>query len=246
MSDWDDPDDALGAQLRRLFEDDRLELRTRAGAEQVIVAGARRRRRRRATLVAGGGVLTALVLVVGGLLVKGLRDTTAEHTTQAAAPQLSVQSSWSSPPQSTVESGFPEGQGVASEVLGPHGYRSLMLGMSYQDAAATGMLPGDGDGRPPAPQSCVTYPLSAGSARIGEVTISGTNGIVRFRVWNARTPEGVTPGTGLKHLSSAYADFAPVDYGFYSASTGTGARYYFTVTNDTVTEVQLSATGIAC
>ncbi|MFD2397755.1 hypothetical protein ACFSVJ_14720 [Prauserella oleivorans] len=46
MNDWDD--DAVGAELRRLFGDERLDVRPAPDADRAIVSGARRRRRRRA------------------------------------------------------------------------------------------------------------------------------------------------------------------------------------------------------
>lgn len=61
-------DDELGAELRTLFDDDRLDLRPHVGAGASIVAGARRVRRRRAALT-GGGVSTVVVAVVSGALL---------------------------------------------------------------------------------------------------------------------------------------------------------------------------------
>jgi hypothetical protein len=61
------PDDGLDAELRRLFEDERLAVQPKADAGQMIVAGAQRRRRRRAALTSAGGVTMAAVLIAGGL-----------------------------------------------------------------------------------------------------------------------------------------------------------------------------------
>jgi hypothetical protein len=67
------PDDEFEAELRRLFEDDRLAVQPKADAGQMIVAGAQRRRRRRAALTSAGGVTMAAVLIAGGLTFGNLR-----------------------------------------------------------------------------------------------------------------------------------------------------------------------------
>jgi hypothetical protein len=61
-------DDELDAELRRLFGDERLDMRPKSDAPQAIVAGVQRiRRRRRAVRTAAGSVAVAALLVAGGL-----------------------------------------------------------------------------------------------------------------------------------------------------------------------------------
>ncbi|MGA6165970.1 hypothetical protein [Amycolatopsis magusensis] len=64
-------DDELAGQLRRLFDDERLELRPQPDAGQLIVAGAKRRRVRRRRMTVAGGALGVAALVAGGVALTG-------------------------------------------------------------------------------------------------------------------------------------------------------------------------------
>lgn len=88
--------DDLDAELRRLFEDDRLDVRPGAHASTRILAGARRIRRRRAVLTATGGTLTAVVLVGAGLVLGQVRS----PQTDTAAPVLVPRTSETGSPAS--------------------------------------------------------------------------------------------------------------------------------------------------
>ncbi|SFJ57976.1 hypothetical protein [Amycolatopsis sacchari] len=100
-------EDELDAELRRLFADERLDVRPRDDAPATILAGARRVRARRRALTATGGALTAVVLVALGLVLGQVR---APHT-DTAAPVRQPTSSGSafpsadSPSPSVVEPG---------------------------------------------------------------------------------------------------------------------------------------------
>ncbi|MBK1784423.1 hypothetical protein [Prauserella cavernicola] len=104
MNDWDG-DDRLGAELRRLFGDERLDMNPRADSGKAIVAGAQRRRKRRAAMATGGGTLAVLALVGGTLAVSTLRggDEPA-NVPPAAMPQTSPTTSQAlSSPSSSVD-----------------------------------------------------------------------------------------------------------------------------------------------
>ena len=60
-------DDELDAELRRLFGDERLAVRPKADAPEVIVAGARRIKLRRTAMMASSGAVVAVVMVAGSL-----------------------------------------------------------------------------------------------------------------------------------------------------------------------------------
>lgn len=105
-------DDEFDAELRRLFDDERLSVRPRAGAEQAIVAGAQRVRRRRTVLASGGGTLAVAALVVGTVALTGnstqggqvpplAADTTS--SAEASATMVPPQSSPSSPSTAPTE-----------------------------------------------------------------------------------------------------------------------------------------------
>lgn len=91
-------EDALDAELRRLFDDERLTLRPREDATTTILTGARRLRRRRAAYTATGGALAALVLVSGGVAVNWVRSPQTETAAHAASPSLSLSTDASSSP----------------------------------------------------------------------------------------------------------------------------------------------------
>ncbi|HET6505000.1 MAG TPA: hypothetical protein VFG87_29980 [Amycolatopsis sp.] len=74
----DDSGGDLDGELRRLFDDKRLAVPPRAGAEDIVVAGARRIRRRRAALATAGGALAVVALAGGVLALGGLRTGPAQ------------------------------------------------------------------------------------------------------------------------------------------------------------------------
>lgn len=97
MSTEENNHDELDAELRRLFEDERLTMRPRDDAPATILAGARRLRRRRAAYTTAGGALAALVLVSGGLAVSWMRSPQTDTAAPAAPPSLSLSTDASSP-----------------------------------------------------------------------------------------------------------------------------------------------------
>ncbi|TNC27377.1 RodZ family helix-turn-helix domain-containing protein [Amycolatopsis alkalitolerans] len=116
--------DELDTELRRLFADDRLDIRPDEAAPARVLAGARRIRRRRAALTATGGTLTAVVLVTAGLLLGPLRP--ASTNTAAPVEDSTTRATGSSAPltanpvnpapgsQSTAESTGSTGQSEPS------------------------------------------------------------------------------------------------------------------------------------
>lgn len=82
--------DDLDTELRRLFGDERLDVRPSEDAPTRIVAGARRVRRRRAALTASGGALTIVVLVSAGLVLGQLRPTQTDTAAPVLQPTLSA------------------------------------------------------------------------------------------------------------------------------------------------------------
>lgn len=83
MSNEDELDDGL----RRLFADDRLAIRPKPDAHQLIVAGAKRARKRRDIALIGGGSLTAVLVIVGGMLLASPRF---DGDQQVAGPRLTT------------------------------------------------------------------------------------------------------------------------------------------------------------
>ncbi|GAA1953441.1 hypothetical protein [Amycolatopsis minnesotensis] len=95
------PDEELDTELRRLFGDERLDVRPQAGAEHAILDGARRIRRRRSAVTAGAGALTAAMLVGGGLVFATApsQNAAAPSAEELARAQASSASSVALPPQ---------------------------------------------------------------------------------------------------------------------------------------------------
>ncbi|OXM74349.1 MULTISPECIES: hypothetical protein [Amycolatopsis] len=265
------PDDELGDELRRLFDDDRLAITPAPGAESTIVRGARRRRRQRTAVAASGGVLTAVLLVTLGLVAErqdpgvhqAARPTTSAPATTTdgpgpvvvppsfpelpvppAPPTSTTTATPAPPPSGTSRPAPPSSSGASARpepattaVLGPTGYRQLRLGMSFDEAKATGML-ADAD---TAPTECIGYRLIEGMANIATVTISPADGVVVFAATGARTPENVGIGSTVAELRNAYPDLT-AGAGNYRAATGSGANYTFYVdSTDTVVSWELGA-----
>lgn len=269
-------DDELTGRLQQLFADARLDLPPRPDAAQAVVAGARRRRRRRTAAATAGGVLAVVLLVGGSLTIADFRSAKHQATLPAAgqpafAPSASeppsppVEPASPTPmatpsaerinpgpdPRSADRSTFPTmslspespraGQ-MTGTVVGPSGYSRLRLGMTFEAAKATGMLAGTEN----PPPGCATYLLSEGSGMVSGVVISPTDGIVRFQVSGAHTPEGIRIGSTLAQLQSSYGDLARSSPG-YTASAGPGGTYVFAVNDGgTVTSVQLTTPASAC
>ncbi|GAB3575993.1 hypothetical protein GCM10027445_39320 [Amycolatopsis endophytica] len=268
------PDDELGAELRRLFDDERLAVHAAPDAGDAILSGIRRRRRRRNALAVSGGVLTAAVLVSAGLLVASPDPAVHEAAPSTTAPRAPTTSApgpvvvpptfpsepvppptstglppsgvpvpptsapATQPPKSTSgrSSARPAPAAVAA-VLGPTGYAALRLGMSFDDAKATGMLAGAGA----APAECTVYRLTEGTGSVASVTISPTGGVVVFTATGARSPENVGTGSTVTELRNAYPDLT-AGAGNYSAATGSGAHYTFYVNSaETVVHWELVA-----
>jgi hypothetical protein len=92
----------LEDELTRLFQDERLDVRVAADAEQTVVAGARRVRRRRIALVSAAGVLSVSALAAGAVFL--VRPTPTP--TEVGGPQLTITSSTPSPvPPTTATTG---------------------------------------------------------------------------------------------------------------------------------------------
>jgi hypothetical protein len=103
-------DDELDAELRRLFGDERLTVRSKTDAPEAIVAGARRIRRRRTAMMSASGAVVAVVLVGGSLTFGPFRsqDNVAAMNTsvlKTGAPPQVVNGSM--PPVPTAETSTP-------------------------------------------------------------------------------------------------------------------------------------------
>ncbi|HEY0807281.1 MAG TPA: hypothetical protein VGD84_19595 [Pseudonocardiaceae bacterium] len=219
-----DPQRDLDAELRRLFADDRLDVPVSRHASATVVAGARRRRRNRMAMATAGGVAAMAAIVFAAATLSGLVHPT--DRVSAADPSSGIVLS-TTITTTTPTAAPPSAQADSAAVLGPDGYGDLLLGMSWQDALASGEL------RQSAPLSsagCLRYsvvvdtpvrklpvtptPNASGSAPatalpplpvVAELVVSVRNGVVQVIAGPLlRTPEGVGVGTSRDVLADVY------------------------------------------
>ncbi len=130
-----------------------------------------------------------------------------------------------------------------SLTLSPAGVGPLRLGMSPQQAAATGAMGRYRDADPTSPGSCGTAP-PAGSYRSGDFTgLFVDNKLVRFYVTASSrlsTPQGISVGSPSSMIASVPGTRSeqPEPYGAGTNVTVTtgGAGYLFTVSQGAITE----------
>jgi hypothetical protein len=88
--------------------------------------------------------------------------------------------------------------------IGPASFRALRLGMTYDEAAATGMV---GAGDPVPATGCATYPLLVDGQPVGDVRISAAAGIeVLYPVVALHTPEGASNGWSVAQVKAVYPE----------------------------------------
>lgn len=273
------PDEELDTELRRLFGDERLDVRPQAGAEDTILAGARRIRRRRSAVTAGAGALTATALVAGGLIFATApsQNAAAPSAEELARAQASSASSMAqspqppvSPPSSSVSApvapppaappsstgGKPSAKGKpsagattpskpqtrSSGVLGPDGYGALKIGMSFDDALATGLLVTSA--KPPV--GCGTYDLAEGTGAVDSVRISEKAGVNQIWATGASTPEGIGVGSTEEAVKKTYPSAAQNQYGQYVVPSAPGVTYDLAVHTGTVNQFHLTSENQDC
>lgn len=142
-------------------------------------AGIRRGGRATGTAV---GALTAIAVLTGCDITVGGEGLTAE------APQVA-----SAPP--------------SERVIGPDGLGAFKVGMTLDEAVATGEFEKDKED----PEACMGY-TTDDDIRVGW---SGKLGVTSVTAENVRTPEGVGPGTTFAEVVRTYeraeADDPPLD-----------------------------------
>jgi hypothetical protein len=232
-------------ELRRLFDDERLDLAIRPGAEQRIVAGARRIRRRRFAAVTAAAVV-AVVAVGSGIalaatsgqesLPPAISSTDPAPTTSSAPPSTTAPTSTTRPPtgpagkvEDRKVSGSAERLSTSStpksydlSVIGPNAFGPLTLGMSEEDALATGLV---GAVETKDRSVCTRYTGTFG----GSVLFSASYGLVRVSVTRpVASPDGIRFGSTVADVRAAYPDARDYNMGlkagnfsFYIGGTST-------------------------
>ncbi|WP_329107939.1 hypothetical protein OG792_05485 [Micromonospora sp. NBC_01699] len=162
--------------------------------------------------------------------------TGAPTATTPASPAPSVPSAPSAPASS--------GDTTAPLVLGPNGIGSLKLGMTRQQATATGLLIADEDNSNG--EGCVPYHLRANSTGNGVVSLSRNLGIAAIDAYGSiKTPEGVRIGMSSADMLRIYPGWTAADgdatngRGHAKAPGNDSAVYRIATQNGTVIELTL-------
>lgn len=245
----------LDDELRRLFTSDRMDVAVRPDAKEVIIAGAGRLRRRRITTATAGGALVVVGAVVAGLLLaSGGRDamppatitpTTERLTSSAVSPSSEVTSTSrtssspaqpgtldappaqnTSPPTGTSDARVTDPPDTDAPVVGPTGYRGIRLGMTLQEARATGLL---GDPIYEAEGGCPSYPLLI-DGPFASASISDT--VQAIYTSATQTPEGIGTGATFEQLRAVYPELrgqtvAPDGHVLVAAPGNPNGQYRF-------------------
>lgn len=177
-------DEELGAELRRLFDDARLDVRPREGADRAVLAGVQRIRRRRTMVATAGGALSAVVLVAGSLLVSDLRSDPG----QAVVPALAEPAPSTSQPESTV----PETPAMPSFTTAP----------VVQPPNTSAPIPESRSSGPGTPPATSTPPTVRISASQGPVLGPSGYGALRLGMsFQAAKATGMLAGAGTPPTS---------------------------------------------
>lgn len=194
------------------------------------------------------GALTCLLLVAactspahqsGNAAPAGSPDpaTSAATTGTPASSTPSASSASSTPSAPSSPSARPSSSPTTTAplVLGPNGIGSLKLGMTRQQATATGML------RPFKMSRCGYSSLRAAPAEEGNVTLSPTLGIAAIAVWpGIRTREGLGIGMSSAEVLRIYPAYREgVNAGYVTTPGNDKAVYRIATRNGKVTALTL-------
>ncbi|MBO0839638.1 MAG: hypothetical protein J2O49_02320 [Sciscionella sp.] len=131
-------------------------------------------------------------------------------------------------------------------VLGPDGFRQLKLGMTEQQAQATGMLEGNSISTDLA---CTKYQFSGTNSDRVTVYVSHQFGVVAIGGdLGTRTAEGVAIGTNTGQLKRTYPDLVQRDAGTYVARIAgrNKFQYQFEISQQKVSAITISTIDQNC
>jgi hypothetical protein len=203
--------------------------------DQLVQRRQHQRRQRAGMLTAGlAVVLIAAGIPVGAAFMTRSEGAPAAHTTVAPTPSVTpevVAPTTPAPPSSAPTSSAaatltatPEPDSAAP-VLGPDGLGSLKLGMSRDEAEATGLV-GPFRNEPNSDQCLWRSALTGAPADEGVVLHSETLGVATIDAYpGVRTPEGITFGSSLAAVRSAYPGFHMFDPTAVDSNLQTGRGY---------------------
>jgi hypothetical protein len=263
----------LDDELRRLFADDRLDVPVRQEAHRAVVTrAARLRRRRRGRVVLGGGVLSVATMLLAGTAFGVGGDAPPRQPVAVPESPLLTSSTTEPPPRTTTlvptSSVAPPAKATSTPVsttttttttatsttklrppadrlaFGPTAVGGLRLGMTQDDAVATGLI--QPNLTPVNAAGCQGYDWSghANAPTQYSVLFSPKYGLVQIggRA-DAVTPEGVYAGSSEAEVRALYPDQARPHVGSLEWVTpvpgNPNARYWFVFADHVVADVRL-------
>ncbi|MEU4471727.1 hypothetical protein [Micromonospora sp. NPDC023888] len=167
----------------------------------------------------------------------------------ASAPTTGTPTS-SSPSASPSPSARPSSSGTTTAlVLGPNGLGSLKLGMSRQQATATGILRPFGDYQ----GECALAQLRSAPTDEGNVNVSRTLGIATIDAYGSiKTPEGARVGMSSADMLRIYPGWSAADgdatngRGFAKTPGNNKAVYRIEMVKGTVVQLTLQYANQNC
>lgn len=239
-------------ELGRLLHDDRLDVRARPDATEVVVAGARRVRHRRVAVV---GAVTAVALVASGWGVTALSGslslpsvdpavlpTTTAATTAATTATPAGGTAVVPPPHTVVETVTVV---VTKESARPDvGYGAVKFGMTEQELAATGAVTAAAGGE------CAAFAWKSDPGNANAVLVARGAGVVRIELpADGRTSAGIGVGSTLEQVKAKYpAGVEPYGGGSYDVlMPGDVAwKYVFALDAERVVGIRMQRLGADC
>jgi hypothetical protein len=264
----------LDDELRQLFTSGQMDVAVRPGAVESIVAGASRVRRRRIAAATAGGALAVVAAVVASLALAGgdrdampptIRNPTIGNLTSSAPSSTQTTTSTSRIDSPTTQTDIPNATGSQNTsqntgnsdssvteppgpghlVVGPTGYGGIRLGMTLQEAQATGLL---GDPIYDAEGGCLGYSLRVDTPH-GSAYISDT--VQAIYTTGTQTPEGIGQGATFEQLKAVYPELggqtvAPDGHILVAAPGNPNGQYRFWFNAGLVTAVSLQFVNQEC
>ncbi|QQQ76550.1 hypothetical protein IOD16_37095 [Saccharothrix sp. 6-C] len=191
----------LEEELGRLLNDDRLDVRARPDATEVVVTGARRVRRRRTAVV---GAVTAVALVASGWGVTALGGSLSLPSVDPAVLPTTTTTTTSTggvtaapPPHTVVETVTVS---VTKEQARPNvGYGAVKFGMTEQEVTATGLVT-----RAPGGE-CAAFTWTSDPGIANAVLVARGRGVVRIELpATGTTSKGIGVGSTLERVKAEY------------------------------------------